>query len=89
MTFAAVMPRKSYLRSHFLLRRRLDSPRVVRIDHDEPWYVHTLELHDEAGLDAELLGWLGESRRLSLREPGSAPQPPGSQAVGTRVDGAF
>jgi hypothetical protein len=63
MTFAAVMPRKQYLRMHFVLRRQLRSPRFVRVDHVAPYWVHVLEIHAESDIDAELCRWLGESYR--------------------------
>ena len=61
MTFAAVMPRRDYLRAHVVLRRRLRSARFLRIDRFQPYWVHVFEVHDEADLDDELRGWLRES----------------------------
>ena len=67
ITFAAVMPRKDHIRFHFVLKRRIDSGRILRVDHYEPWFVHTLKLRTPEDLDEELLGWLGESYQLGLR----------------------
>lgn len=67
ITFAAIMPRKNHLRFHFLLKRRIDSERVVKLEYYEPWYVHILELHEESELDEELRSWLGEAWKLGVR----------------------
>ena len=67
ITFAAIMPRREFLRAHFLLTRRLDSDRFVRIDHFAPYFVHVLEIHDPNDLDAELRAWLKESYALASR----------------------
>lgn len=67
ITFGAVMPRKDWLRFHFLLQRRLDSPRVVKVEHYPPWYLHLLELRDESEIDDELRGWFRESCSLGRR----------------------
>ncbi len=67
ITFAAVMPRKDFVRFHILLLRRLESARPVRIDHFPPWFVHTFELRDAHELDADMRGWLREAWSLGLR----------------------
>lgn len=67
ITFAAIMPRKNHLRFHFLLKRRLDSNRVVKLEYYDPWYVHVLELHAESELNDELRIWLREAWLLGVR----------------------
>ncbi len=64
ITFAAVMPRKRYLRAHILLLRRVHSPRFVRGDHVHPYWVYFFEIRDEADLDDEMRSWLREGYRV-------------------------
>ncbi|HSL69253.1 MAG TPA: DUF5655 domain-containing protein [Longimicrobiales bacterium] len=67
MTFAAVMPRRSYLRAHFLLLRRIDSPRIIKIEQLSPYWVHNIEIRAESDLDEELRAWLQESYAVGAR----------------------
>ena len=47
------------------LSRRLNNPRIGRIDHPDPnWYVHYLRVTSPKELDDELLGWLRESYKM-------------------------
>ncbi len=64
ITFAAVMPRKRYLRAHILLLRRVHSPRFVRGDHVHPYWVHFFEVRDEADLHDEMASWLREAYQV-------------------------
>jgi hypothetical protein len=61
------MPRKDYLRVHILLRRKVHSPRFVRIDDGPPYWVHFFEIRNELELDRELRLWLHESYEVGLR----------------------
>jgi hypothetical protein len=64
ITFAAVMPRKNFLRAHLVLRRMVSSPRFVRIDAVKPYWVHVFEIRDERAVDAELRALIRESYAL-------------------------
>jgi hypothetical protein len=64
ITFAAVMPRKNYLRAHVLLRRKVDSPRFVRVEEGPPYWVHHFNIQSEADFDGELRAWLSEAYRV-------------------------
>ncbi len=61
VTFAAVIPRKDYLRAHILLNRRADSPRFHRVDAGPPYWVHHFTVESPADLDEELCAWLAEA----------------------------
>ena len=66
ITFAAVMPRKDYLRGHLLLRRKARSRRFLRVEDGPPYWVHHFVLRDEADLDADFRGWLREAYRVGM-----------------------
>ena len=66
ITFAAVMARKNYLRGHILLRRRVGSPRFVRVDDGPPYWVHHFEIRTETDLDDEFRSWLSEAYDVGL-----------------------
>lgn len=68
ITFAAVTPRKDYLRAHILLSRRVESPRFVRIDSVPPYWVHHFAIRKAADLDGELKSWLRESYLVGSAE---------------------
>jgi hypothetical protein len=54
----------------FWLKRRVDSARLLRVDHYPPRdYVHTLLVSGTGDLDAELEGWLAEAWRVGAQEP--------------------
>jgi hypothetical protein len=80
MTFASVHVRKQLVRASFLLKRRLQSVRVARVEHVPPYWVHTVDIHHQRDIDADLRAWLREcyqsclvSRDLSqeARRPGA------------------
>jgi Domain of unknown function (DUF5655) len=54
----------------FGLPRRLDSPRIRKVDVYPPsWYVHHLRISEPDELDSEVLGWLKESyRQMGMQE---------------------
>lgn len=68
LTFAAVMPRKDYLRAHFLLRRQVDVPTLVRVDEMAGYYVHIFEVRRLEDISPELLQCLAESYGLALQK---------------------
>jgi hypothetical protein len=74
MSFAALMPRRRWLDGHVLLARRLDSPRLRRIETYSPQNVlHAFRLSTPEEVDGEVAGWLaeayavGEQRHLERR----------------------
>ena len=67
MTFAAVSVRKDYLRGHFLLLRKVDSPRVLKHEHFPPYWLHQFALKNETELDAQMREWLRESHAVGSR----------------------
>ncbi len=71
MSFAAFVPRKSWLDGHVVLARRLDSPRFQRIQGFSPRNVlHAFRLIGPVEVDCEVRSWLveayavGEQRHL-------------------------
>lgn len=79
MRFAGVMVRKNHLDVGFILPKRLEHPRINKL---EPFTVrafgHHVEIRSPADLDAELASWLRESyavgaQRRLLAGPKSAP----------------
>jgi len=74
MSFAAVMPRKSWLDGHVVLARRYEHPRFTKIDYISPRnLVHRFRITDPAEVDEEVRAWLaeayavGEQRHLTQR----------------------
>ena len=60
--FAGAYRRKRFMLVGFALPRRLNSPRIKRIDEYAPHFIgHMMEIHSEEELDGELQGWLRES----------------------------
>jgi hypothetical protein len=60
--FAGLYPRKSGFLAGFALRRRLSSPRIVRItDYDARWRAHLVDVRSDDDLDNELRTWLQEA----------------------------
>jgi hypothetical protein len=51
------------MRFHLLLERRLDSPRVVRVEKIGRWYVHHLAAVEPRDLDEEVGAWVREAYR--------------------------
>jgi hypothetical protein len=63
--FTGVQPRRDYLRAGVWLKRRVHSPRFVRVDwygHDD--WVHFFEIRSEGDIDAELIDLLREARAV-------------------------
>jgi hypothetical protein len=62
MSFAALMVRKTYLRGHLVLARRLEHPRFLKIDTISPRnHVHHFRLDDRADLDELFTSWVREA----------------------------
>lgn len=82
MSFAALMVRKTYLRGHLVLARRLEHPRFLQIDTISPRnHVHHFRLDDRSDLDPLFTSWVreayavGEQRHLP---PPRRPPAPGA-----------
>jgi hypothetical protein len=74
MSFAAFMPRRTWLDGHLVLARRVDSPRFRKIEVFSPRNIlHAFRLSAPAEVDAEFAAWLaeayevGEQRHLGRR----------------------
>jgi hypothetical protein len=69
--FTGAMVRKDYLRASLWLKRRVDAPRFVKIDHfgGDDWG-HTFEIRDESDIDEELMALAREARRVGDQEAG-------------------
>ena len=64
--FAGVHPRKAYLNLEFKTEQPIDHPRVQKSEQvSRNRYHNTVRLDSPDGVDAELLGWLQDSYRLS------------------------
>jgi hypothetical protein len=62
MRFAGVMPRKSHLICHFILRRKIDNERFHKIETFNPrCHAHYLRVAEEADLDTNVARWLNEA----------------------------
>jgi len=62
MSFAAVSIRRAHIVGHFVLARRLESPRFVRIETFSPRnHLHQFRLSSLAELDAEFASWAREA----------------------------
>lgn len=69
MRFGGVVLRKDSVELRFILRRRLDSPRIARLIAYAPQtYGHHLIVRDAADFDTELQAWLAESYRVGTQE---------------------
>jgi hypothetical protein len=64
MTFAGASPRKAYLRAHFVMLRKISSPRFVHIESIPPYWVYSFEIRSESDLDEEARAWLTEAYTL-------------------------
>jgi hypothetical protein len=63
--FAGFTPRKSGFIATFALQRRLDSPRVVKIeDYGPRWQIHHIRIYAPEDLDNQLREWLQESHDI-------------------------
>jgi hypothetical protein len=68
--FAGVVrAKRDSLRIGFWLKRNVESPRFLRVQHlaGDDW-IYELELRAESDLDAELRGWLAEAFRVGDQE---------------------
>lgn len=69
MIFAAVMPRKTYLRGHLVLARRREDPRFLRVETYSPRnHVHVFELRSEAEIDARFRELIREAYAVGNQE---------------------
>ena len=60
--FSGLTPRKDHFVASFALRRRLETPRVIRTqDYGPRWQAHFVPIRSAADLDDELRAWLQES----------------------------
>jgi Domain of unknown function (DUF5655) len=65
MSFAALMPRRSWLSGHFVLARRVDGPRFTRIDAlSARNLVHHFRLTSPDQVDEEFTAWLAEAYQV-------------------------
>jgi hypothetical protein len=63
--FAGVHPRKSFLYLTVRMERRIESPRVVKVEQvSKNRYHNDIKLASPDEVDAELLGWLREAYGL-------------------------
>ena len=69
--FTGAVVRRDYLRSSLWLKRRVDSPRFVKIEHfgGDDWG-HYFAIRDEADIDDELVSLLREARKVGDQEAG-------------------
>jgi len=62
MSFIAVQVRRNYLIGHFVLARRLEHPRFVRVETFSPRnHLHAFRLDSLEDLDDEFAGWVREA----------------------------
>lgn len=65
MSFAAFMPRRSWLNGHLVLARRIDSPRFGKVEVYSPRNVlHAFRLNSPDQVDDEFASWLIEAYRV-------------------------
>ncbi len=75
--FAGAIPRKRWLDVGFWLPRRIESPRVRRVETLSPEaHVHLVRLTDPSELDREFAGWLREAYAVGRREHLGRPRTP-------------
>jgi hypothetical protein len=68
MSFAAFMPRRTWLDGHLVLARRIDSPRFRRIEVYSPRNIlHAFRLTGPAEIDEEFAGWLAEAYEVGAQ----------------------
>jgi hypothetical protein len=69
MSFAAFMPRRSWLSGHLVLARRVDSPRFHKIETYSPRNVlHAFRVGSADDIDDEFAGWLAEAYRVGEQQ---------------------
>jgi hypothetical protein len=62
MSFAAVSVRRNYLVGHFVLARRIDHPRFLRVESFSPRnHLHAFRVNSLTDLDAQFARWARES----------------------------
>jgi hypothetical protein len=88
MRFAAVEPRRDYLRAHLVLKREIANERLA-VEHLEPdYYLHRFTLTAPSDVDDELKTWLAEAyhvgAQLSGSPPPAAPPAPDPPRSGSR-----
>ena len=77
MSFAAFMPRRRWLDGHLVLARRIDSPRLRRVEVYSPRNVlHAFRLAGPGEVDDEFTVYLAEAYRVGAQEHlrGNAPR---------------
>jgi hypothetical protein len=68
MSFAAFVPRTSWLDGHLVLARRVDSPRFRRIEtYSAHNVLHAFRLTAPDQIDDEFAGWLAEAYAVGLQ----------------------
>jgi hypothetical protein len=69
MSFAAFMPRRTWLGGHLVLARRIDSPRFLRVDTYSPRnVVHAFRLTSPGDVDDEFAAWLAEAYQVGAQQ---------------------
>jgi hypothetical protein len=69
MSFAALMPRRGYLRGHLVLAARHERPCFLKVETISPRnHVHSFELRDAAQLDGELGAFLADAYAVGRQE---------------------
>ncbi len=69
MSFAALMPRRGYLRGHLVLAQRRESPCFCKIETISTRnHVHAFELRDAVQLQGDLGEYVGEAYRVGCQE---------------------
>jgi hypothetical protein len=67
--FAAAVPRQRWLDVELWLARRVDSPRMHKIETLTPRaHIHTVRIAEAHQIDAELAGWLAEAYTIGQRQ---------------------
>ena len=69
MSFAAFLPRRHWLAGHLVLARRVDSPRLRRVQAFSPRnVVHEFRLASPDEVDREFTAWLAEAYQVGAQE---------------------
>ena len=69
MSFAALMPRRGYLRGHLVLGERRERPCFCKVETiSRRNHVHTFELRDAAQLQGDLADCIGAAYRVGCQE---------------------
>jgi len=69
MSFAAFLPRRHWLAGHLVLARRVDSPRLRRVQVFSPRnVVHEFRLASPDEVDQEFTAWLAEAYQVGAQE---------------------